>query len=146
MNAKRFFDTNIVIYAFSKGDFRAPIAQGLLTTGGTVGVQTLNEFTAVMRRKLGRSWEDVFEALGAIRVLCPSPVPLQIETHERALLIASQHGYHIFDSLVIAAALEAGCGTLYSEDLHDGQVIDGLTIRNPFVPQATPPQESSLPG
>ena len=40
--------------------------------------------------------------------------------------------YHIYDAPVIAAALEASCSTLYSEDMHDGQVIDGLTIRNPF--------------
>jgi predicted nucleic acid-binding protein len=46
------------------------------------------------------------------------------------------HGmtYNYYDTLVIAAALEAGCATLYSEDLHDGQTIDGqLTIRNPFA-------------
>ncbi|WP_252263399.1 hypothetical protein [Paracidobacterium acidisoli] len=42
-------------------------------------------------------------------------------------------GYQIYDALVIAAALEAGCTTLYSEDMQDGQKIDGLTIRNPFV-------------
>jgi predicted nucleic acid-binding protein len=41
---------------------------------------------------------------------------------------------NIYDALVVAAALEAGCATLYSEDLHDGQTIDGqLTIRNPFA-------------
>jgi predicted nucleic acid-binding protein len=77
-------------------------------------------------------WEDVLEALAAIRVLCPSPVPLTLETHDAALRIARRHGYHIYDSLVIAAALDASCGKLYSEDMHDGHVIDGLTIRNPF--------------
>jgi predicted nucleic acid-binding protein len=50
-----------------------------------------------------------------------------------ALKIAEDRGYGIYDALVIAAALEAGCTTLYSEDLQDGQVLDGkLTIRNPF--------------
>lgn len=43
-----------------------------------------------------------------------------------------RHGYHIFNSLVIAAALEADCNVLYSEDMHDGRVIEGLAIRNPF--------------
>ena len=57
-----------------------------------------------------------------------------IEIHEAALKIAEKHGYNIYDALVVSAALEAGCVTLYSEDLHDGQTIDGqLTIRNPFV-------------
>ena len=49
-----------------------------------------------------------------------------------ALRIARKYRYHIYDSLVIAAALEASCDVLYTEDMHDGQVIDGLTIRNPF--------------
>ena len=78
-------------------------------------------------------WDEVGEALGAIRVLCPSPVALTIETHEAGLRIAAQYQFHIYDALVAAAALEAGCTTLYSEGLQDGQVIDGcLTIRNPF--------------
>jgi predicted nucleic acid-binding protein len=45
-----------------------------------------------------------------------------------------RHGFHIYDALVIAAALEAGCATLYSEDMHSGQLIGGrLKIRNPFA-------------
>jgi predicted nucleic acid-binding protein len=79
------------------------------------------------------NWDEIGEALDAIRLLCPSPVPLSIETHEAGLRIAAQYRFHIYDALVAAAALEAECTTLYSEDLHDGQVIDGrLTIRNPF--------------
>ena len=73
------------------------------------------------------------EALDAIRILCPSPAAITISTHETALKLAEDHGYEVYDALVIAAALESGCSTLYSEDLQDGQVIDGkLTIRNPF--------------
>jgi predicted nucleic acid-binding protein len=77
-------------------------------------------------------WKEVLEALKAIRVLCPSPVPVTIRTHETALRLAGRYGYHIYDSLVIAAAIEASCSTLYSEDMRDGQRIEGLTIRNPF--------------
>jgi predicted nucleic acid-binding protein len=79
------------------------------------------------------TWEDIQEALAAIRVLCPSPVPLTIETHESGLRIAAEYRFHIYDALVAAAALEARCTTLYSGDLQDGHVMDGrLTIRNPF--------------
>ena len=46
--------------------------------------------------------------------------------------LAERYGYSIFDSLIIGAALDAGARTLYSEDMQDGQAIDGLTIRNPF--------------
>ena len=97
-----------------------------------LGVQTLNEFVAVAVRKLGMPWEEVLEALSAIRVLFPSPVPLTVQTHDRALRIAGRYGYHIYDSLVIAAALEARCNTLFSEDMNDGQTVEGITIRNPF--------------
>jgi len=128
-----FFDTNVLIYAFAKDDPRAKIAETLLAGGGVVGVQTLNEFVAVAARKLAMPWAEIQEALSALRELCPSPVPLTLKTHDAALRIAGRYGYHIFDSLVIAAALEARCNTLYSEDMSDGQTIDGLTIRNPFL-------------
>ena len=49
-----------------------------------------------------------------------------------ALEIVKKHKYHIYDALVIASALETSCTTLYSEDLQDGQVFGGVTIRNPF--------------
>jgi predicted nucleic acid-binding protein len=127
-----FLDTNILLYAFAKDDPRSETAEALLARGGVIGVQTLNEFVAVALRKLAMPWEEVLEALSAIRVLFPSPVPITIKTHDVALRIAEQHGYHIYDSLVIAAALAASCRTLYSEDMRDGQVIDGLTILNPF--------------
>lgn len=129
---RAFFDTNVVVYAFAEDDPRAAVAESLLAGGGVVSVQTLNEFVAVAKRRLGMSWSDLVPALNAIRALCPSPVPVDVETHEMALEIAQQYGYHIYDSLIIAAALGASCQTLYSEDMHDGQVIAGLTICNPF--------------
>jgi predicted nucleic acid-binding protein len=134
MPAKVFFDTNVLIYAVAQDDPRSTQAEELLASGGVLSVQILNEFASVARRKILMSWSDVAEALNAFRVLCPSPLPITIEMHDAALKIAEKHGYNIYDALVVSAALEAGCTTLYSEDLHDGQTIDGqLTIRNPFV-------------
>jgi predicted nucleic acid-binding protein len=128
-----FFDTNVLIYVLAQNDPRGPRAEALLAAGGMVGVQTLNEFVSVARHKMHMPWKDVLEALDAIRVLCPAPVPLTISTHETARKIAENHGYGIYEAPVIAAALEAHCATLCSEDLQDGQVIDGkLAIRNPF--------------
>ena len=134
MTVKAFFDANVLIYAVAENDPRSAQAEELLASGGVLSVQILNEFASVARRKILMSWSDVTEALDAFRVLCPSPLPITMEIHEAALKIADKHGYNIYDALVIAAALEAGCATLYSEDLHDGQTIDGqLTIRNPFA-------------
>ncbi len=132
MKGNVFFDTNILIYAFAKNDPRAEIAENLILAGGIIGVQTLNEFTAVAMRKLAMPWAEVLEALGALRTLFPAPVPITLKIHDAALRIVSRYGYHIYDSLLIAAALESGCHTLFSEDMREGQLIDGLTIRNPF--------------
>jgi predicted nucleic acid-binding protein len=133
MPGKAFFDTNVLIYAVSENDPRAVRAEELLASGGVISVQVLNEFVSVARRKLRMPWKDLTEALDAIRVLCQPPVPIMISTHETAMKIAEHQGYEIYDALVIAAALEGKCETLYSEDLQHGQVIEGkLTIRNPF--------------
>jgi len=134
MPVKAFLDTNVLIYAVAANDPRSEAAEELLAAGGVLSVQILNEFVAVARRKLQMPWSEVSEALDAFRVLCPSPLPITLELHDAALQFAQKHAYAIYDALVIATALYAGCNTLYSEDLADGQVIHGrLTIRNPFV-------------
>jgi predicted nucleic acid-binding protein len=134
MPGKAFFDTNVLIYAVAQNDPRNTQAEELLASGGVLSVQVLNEFVSVARRKILMSWSDVREALDAFRVLCPSPLSITIEVHEASFKIAETYGYNIYDALVIGAALQAGCTTLYSEDLQDGQIIDQkLTIRNPFI-------------
>jgi len=131
---KAFFDTNVLIYSVALDDPRSARAEELLAAGGTISVQILNEFVSVARRKIMMPWRDVREALDAFRVLCPSPLALTMKIHEAALNIAEKHGFGIYDALIVAAALEAGCAILYSEDFQDGQTIDGqLTIRNPFA-------------
>jgi predicted nucleic acid-binding protein len=133
MPAKDFLDTNVLIYAVAKNDARAAKAEALLASGGMVSVQSLNEFVSVARRKLGMSWKDVKELLELIGVLCPKPVPVSLEIDKAALVIAEKYGYGIYDALIASAAIAAGCKTLYSEDLQDGQIINRqLTIRNPF--------------
>ena len=133
MSAKAFFDSNVLIYAMVSRDSRREQAQQLVGQGGAISVQVLNEFVAVARRKMRMPWEDVIEALDAVRILFPSPVAITVDTHEAALKIARQYGFGIYDAQIAASALEANCSTLYSEDLQDGQVVDHrLTIRNPF--------------
>jgi predicted nucleic acid-binding protein len=133
MSAKAFFDSNVLIYAMVSGDSRRERAQQLVEQGGVISVQVLNEFVAVARRKMRAPWDDVIEALNAVRILFPSPVAITVDTHETALKIARQYGFGIYDALIASSALEANCTTLYTEDLQDGQVIDQrLTIRNPF--------------
>jgi predicted nucleic acid-binding protein len=127
-----FLDTNVLVYAVTT-DPRAAAARTLLARGCVTSVQALNEFANVARRKLGMSWREVREALAAVRTLCRAILPVDIETHMDALRIAERHGYAVFDALMIAAALRAGCTVLYSEDMQDGMAIDvRLRIVDPF--------------
>jgi predicted nucleic acid-binding protein len=133
MSGKAFFDTNILVYVVGQKNKRTDTAEALLAAGGTISVQVLNELANVSRKKLRMSWEEIDEVLAAIRVLCPSPLALTVDTHDAGRRIAAKYGYSIFDGLIAASALEAECDTLYSEDLQDGQIIEGrITIRNPF--------------
>ena len=133
MGVRAFFDTNVLIYSLGVQDLRGRRAEQLLSEGGVVSVQVLNEFSDVARRKIRMSWDDVRQALREIQFFCPDPVPITMDTHERALIIAEGYDIRIYDALILASALGTNCSTLYTEDLQDGQVIDGrLTIRNPF--------------
>ncbi len=133
MNAKPFLDTNVIVYAFCSDDPRAVKAEDLLERGGVISVQVLNEFVNVLRRKQGRGWDEVQDALGVLKVLLDPPQPLTLELHEAAVEIARDCGFSIYDGLIIAAALRSGCSILYSEDFQHGQGIGQLTIRNPFI-------------
>lgn len=128
-----FFDTNVLLYLLSADSAKADRAEVLLAAGGTISVQVLNEFVSVASRKLRMTWAEIAEVLGQIRAVCVVE-PITIETHERALRVAQRYGMPIYDALIVAAALLAGCRTLHSEDMHGGQVIERqLTIRNPFA-------------
>ncbi len=133
MNDKAFFDTNVLIYAALRNDPRSERAEELLAAGGLISVQVLNEFVSVARRKHQMPWGPLRTALQSIRILCPGVVPINVETHELAVTVAEKYAYKIYDSLIVAAALESKCKVLFSEDLRDGQLIEGrVTIRNPF--------------
>jgi predicted nucleic acid-binding protein len=129
-------DTKILVYAHQEGDDRTPIARQILFEGGVIGVQVLNEFASVLRAKLGFPWPKVQEAVNNILVLCPNPRPLSVDTHMRALGLSERFGFPIWDGLIVAAAIEARCSTLLTEDLQHGQVVEGVRILNPFLGQA----------
>lgn len=133
--AEFFFDTNVILYLLSADAAKADRAEELLAIGGIISGQVLNEFAAVASRKLGMTWPEIREVLAQVRVVCPVE-PVSVETHDKALQVAERYGIPIYDALIVAAALMAGCTILYSEDMQNGQVIERhLTIRNPFKPE-----------
>ena len=131
-----FFDTNVVVYSLSDDPRKQARSERLLRAGGVVSVQVLNETTRVARdpKKMGKTWSEVHVILAGVRAKC-EVVPLTIQLHQRGLLYAERYQFGIFDSMILAAAVESGCTTLFSEDMKNGQVIDGVTIKNPYVGQ-----------
>ena len=129
----RFFDTNVLLYLASGDGAKADRAEAVVAEGGAISVQVLNEAANVARRKMRLSWSDTHAFLTMIRDLLPVH-PQTLRTHDVGLSLAERHGFSIYDAMIVAAALEADCDVLWSEDMHDGMVIDGrLRIANPFA-------------
>jgi predicted nucleic acid-binding protein len=132
MPAKQFFDTNILIYAFASNDPRSTRAESLIAEGGVIGVQILNEFTNVTRRKLRWQWAQIEASLAVVDELFNPVAPLTTAIHARAVVLAREHELSVHDALIVAAAQDAGCRLLFSERLQRGQQFGTLTVENPF--------------
>jgi predicted nucleic acid-binding protein len=127
-----FFDTNVLVYLTDDGSGKSGRTEDLLADGGVISVQVLNEFALTALRKVGLSWTETRDFLSIFRATLEI-VPLTLETHERGLDFAERYQLNVYDGMIVAAALLAGCKVLYSEDMHDGLVIERLTIRNPYA-------------
>jgi predicted nucleic acid-binding protein len=130
--AGRFVDTNVLIYLASGDARRADRAEDVLSQGGTISVQVLNEIANVLRRKMQMSWSETRLFLDMIGALL-TVEPVTRATHETGLQVSERYGLSIYDAMIVSAALMADCDTLLSEDMQDGLVIDDrLRIVNPF--------------
>lgn len=130
--AEQFFDSNVLLYLLSDSA-KADKAEELLIQGGHISVQVLNEFASIAIRKLKMSHAEAREMLAPIRAVCRVN-PLTEETHELGLQLSERYQLSIYDGMIAASALLAGCKTLLSEDMQDGQIIERkLRIRNPFA-------------
>lgn len=127
-----FLDTNILVYAQQAGA-KATIARDLIEQGGTISVQVLNELANVLHKKQGRSWRDIELLFDDIDNTLDPALPLTAKTSRMALAIAQNDGFAFYDALIVAAAIEADCDILYSEDMQHGRSIGRLRIINPFL-------------
>ena len=130
--AEFFFDTNVLLYLLSNDADKADRAEAILTAGGIISVQVLNEFASVASRKLEMTIPEIREILSTIRSVCVVK-SLDVETHDLGLELAERYGFSIYDGQIVAAAIPAGCAILYTEDLQQGQRIEKLQIKNPFA-------------
>jgi predicted nucleic acid-binding protein len=127
-----FFDTNVLVYLASGDAAKADRAESAIAAGGSISVQVLNELANVARRKMRMSWDDTHAFLNTLRGLLTVHL-ITIETHKTGLRLAERYGLSIYDSMIAASALGAGCDTLWSEDMQHGMKLDeGLRIVNPF--------------
>ena len=128
---KHFIDSNIVLYLLSQNAEKADVAESLLKQRPVISVQVLNEVTHVCSRKLGMSWQEIADFLMLVRSFC-KVVPLTEIIHDKAHKLAQHHALSFYDASIVAAAADAHCQVLYSEDMHHGLRLDGLTILSPF--------------
>ncbi|WP_102108300.1 PIN domain-containing protein [Oceaniglobus roseus] len=127
-----FADTNVVLYLLGEGA-KADRAEAVLARRPRISVQVLNEAAVNCRRKAGMDWTETAAFLAGVRALCPVE-PLTAETHDVGRALAERYGFAVYDGMIVAAALLAGCTTLWSEDMHGGLLVEGrLRLVDPFA-------------
>ena len=135
MNDKVFLDTNILVYSYSFTELdKQKISRKLIEeTDSYISTQVLQELVNTLTKKFGKTWKEAKE------VVIESGKNNKVFSNESktisdACLIAEKYQYSFYDSLIISSALSCNCKTLFSEDLQNGQVIEGnLKIVNPFL-------------
>jgi len=142
MQDKIFFDSNLWLYLFAHGKTSDDInkgntVKGLLRQSPNLysSAQVFNEVANVLQKKKFKFSEaDTLKILQEIDQLSHC-IPLTKDISYKALALKARYQLSWFDSLIVAAALEAECNLLYTEDLHDGLIIEQtLTVKNPFTP------------
>ena len=133
MPGKAFIDSNVVIYAIGQASTKAHLAAPLFVGKPTISTQVISETANVASRRLGLSVADIRKLIVSLEAMCTVEL-ITLPTVYVALDIRQRYGFSWYDSLIVAAALEANCELLYSEDMQHGQVIEGrLRVIDPFV-------------
>lgn len=140
MSGRYFLDTNIFVYSFDVDDRRKQktadsiVKRALTDQLGLISSQVVQEFLNVATRKFAKPMTNHEARTYLDTVLAPLCEVFPSATLYRETLgIQSESKFSFYDSLIIAAAVEAKCRWLYSEDLRHGQTIHGVQIQNPFL-------------
>ena len=137
MSVEYFIDSNVFVYLFDETNEHKReravrlVRQALENDSGCISYQVVQETINVLTRKLDVAPDDARKLLD--RTLAPLWKVNPTRTlYDRGLDMQTRYRFSFYDSLIVAAALEAGCKTLYTEDLKHGQRIEGVTVTNPF--------------
>ncbi len=138
MSAEEFIDSNVFVYLFDEVNpekyqrARELVGQSIERQMGCISFQVVQETLNVLIGRYGISHEQVRTLLTQVMIPLWQVYPSAV-LYQDAISLQSRYGFSFYDSLIVAAALEAGCTRLYSEDLQHGQQIQRLTILNPFL-------------
>ena len=138
MSVDSFIDSNVFVYLFDETDAikrqssENLVQQALENGTGCISYQVVQETINVITRKLNATSEEARQLLDCVLIPLWRVNPTQT-FYRRGLDLQARYQFSFYDSLIVAAALEAGCKILYSEDLQHGQRIEQLTINNPFM-------------
>jgi predicted nucleic acid-binding protein len=134
-----FLDSNVIVYLFDETDphkfnvARELVDDAIESGRAVISFQVVQEVLNLLTTKFiaAATPDRAAEALENILVPMWRVMPSR-QLYDQCLRVQSRYGFSFYDSLIVAAALEAGCSRLFSEDLQEGQRIDGLAIVNPF--------------
>ena len=132
---KAFLDTNIFVYLYSETEIykRARISSVINAYHRVISMQVLKEFCNVCIHKMKLPVPFIKDAVEEICETCEL-LEVNYLTVVKALDVHEKYWYAYYDSLIIASALEHDCLYLLTEDMSNGQVIEGrLTIKNIFT-------------
>lgn len=131
-----FVDTNVLVYAHDEDEpAKREAALALLADIGptmVLSAQVLAEFFVTVTRKLARPLDVATAAAQVDRLAVAASVGTDGDLVREAVELHRRHSLSVWDAMVVRAAVRGGCDVLFTEDLHHGQVLDGVEVRNPF--------------
>lgn len=136
MNGSYFLDTNILVYIHDRqSPEKQQISKELLYNGlrsgnARISSQVISEYFVTTDTKLQLPYSEIVQIIHQLGRL--PVVELTYAITLRAITRTREYSLSYWDSLIVEAAICSGCSVLYTEDLQHGQVIDEITVRNPY--------------
>jgi len=126
-------DTNILVYGHSGDSRKKQIGRTLMNDVPVISSQVISEYLNVMQRVFKKEKNELIQTTALLLRNCIIK-PVAISTVELAARLIKRYDFQLFDGLIVASALEAGCDVLYSEDMQNGLIVEKyLTITNPYL-------------
>lgn len=135
MRARPTLDSNILVYAELEPETaKGALARSIIAAAareGVLAVQAMLEFLAVVRRRRAQSLPSAIVKVAAWSTVFQTAATTELVARDAAVLVR-EHGFQVWDAVIWSAARGAGARLFLSEDLHDGLVLGGMRVANPF--------------